>query len=176
MRDGADVFTASIGKGIGAQARIGPVHAGLVAVGDQTGLRGGKVYPLCASRGPSVIDSGAFGGDYCLGVYGFEYFGMTSGRSAGSRRKEFQTMFCCVPTDESFKGGKSTLNPAYWSEVEVVVAVGLSLRLGFNPGELLDFILGWTTIDIYGDDLEAKKQEEESNQSSEATPKPGAPQ
>lgn len=169
MRDGADVFSASIGKGVGVQAKIGPVHAGLVAVGDQAGLRGGKVYPLRMSSGPGFIDSGAFGGDYCFGVYGFEYLGMTPGNGAGPRGKDFQTMYCLIPTDESFKGGKSTLNPAYWSQLEVVVAVGLSIRLGFNPGEFLDFILGWTNIDIYGDDLEAKKQEEKSNKTPEAT-------
>ncbi len=31
---------------------------------------------------------------------------------------------------------------------------GLTLGLGFNPGELLDFILGWTTLDIFKDDIE----------------------
>ena len=66
--------------------------------------------------------------------------------------------------------------PEYYSQVEVVVAIIRSLRLGLNPGELLGFILGWTTMDIYGDDLRAKTQTEKSNKSSEATPKPGAPQ
>ncbi len=38
---------------------------------------------------------------------------------------------------------------------DMVVAAGLAgtLRLGFNPGKLVDFLLGWTTLDICGDDL-----------------------
>jgi len=39
---------------------------------------------------------------------------------------------------------------------KIEVAAGLlgSVRIGFNIGELIDFILGWTTIDIFDDDLE----------------------
>jgi hypothetical protein len=50
----------------------------------------------------------------------------------------------------------------YWTQIEVIGDVGVGCRLGFNPGELLDFILGWTTIDIFDDDLERK--ERKSNQ------------
>jgi hypothetical protein len=38
-----------------------------------------------------------------------------------------------------------------------IVAGGL--RVGFNPGELVDFLLGWTTLDIYNDDLGTRKVE-----------------
>ena len=48
-------------------------------------------------------------------------------------------------------------------DVEVAFGFWHTLRLGFNPGELLDFILGWTTIDIFNDDLEAKTSTEQSN-------------
>ena len=40
----------------------------------------------------------------------------------------------------------------------MIAGFGGTIKLGFNPGELLDFILGWTTIDIFSDDFEAKKQ------------------
>ena len=59
---------------------------------------------------------------------------------------------------------------AYLTQVEAVVGLGPSIRLGFNPGELLDFILGWVTLDIFNDDLnsaaslkaiEIKKQQAE---------------
>lgn len=33
-----------------------------------------------------------------------------------------------------------------------------------RPGDVFDFILGWTTLDIYGDDLAGKVQEESTNQ------------
>ncbi|HOE62717.1 MAG TPA: hypothetical protein PKW18_03400 [Candidatus Sumerlaeota bacterium] len=31
---------------------------------------------------------------------------------------------------------------------------GIKIRAGFDPCQVMDFILGWTTLDIYGDDLE----------------------
>lgn len=51
----------------------------------------------------------------------------------------------------------------YFSQIDVVVGIGRGIRLGCNPGELLDFLLGWTTVDIFNDDLEARKAREESN-------------
>jgi hypothetical protein len=48
---------------------------------------------------------------------------------------------------------RMVLNPArYYSQIEVVAAAGVSLRIGFNPGELLDFFLGWFGVDTYHDD------------------------
>ena len=38
------------------------------------------------------------------------------------------------------------------TQCELAAGLGPTVRLGFNPGELVDFILGWTTLDIYGDD------------------------
>jgi len=47
---------------------------------------------------------------------------------------------------------------AYYTEGEVALGCHYTVRLGVNPGELLDFLLGWTTLDIYGDDLEHAKR------------------
>ena len=44
----------------------------------------------------------------------------------------------------------------YYTQLEVFIGALGTLRLGLNPGELVDFSLGWTGIDIYGDDLERK--------------------
>jgi len=46
----------------------------------------------------------------------------------------------------------------YYTELEIVLGLGPSLRLGFNPGEFADFILGWFGIDFFADDLEAEKK------------------
>ena len=43
------------------------------------------------------------------------------------------------------------------TQLELALGLGGSLRLGLNPGELLDFLLGWLTIDLYDDDIEWKK-------------------
>jgi len=39
------------------------------------------------------------------------------------------------------------------TQIEAMAGCGHTLRLGFNPGELLDFVLGWAAIDIYDDDV-----------------------
>jgi hypothetical protein len=57
-------------------------------------------------------------------------------------------------------GAGESLLPHEYTQIEIVGGVGGTLRVGFNPGELLDFILGWTTVDIFNDDLEAKKQKD----------------
>jgi len=56
------------------------------------------------------------------------------------------------------------------------VGLGGTVKLGLNPGELLDFILGWTTLDIFHDDIAGGIEMRESNQASDATsePAPGA--
>ena len=53
----------------------------------------------------------------------------------------------------------------HWTQIDLSLGLVATLKVGFNPGELLDFILGWTTLDIFSDDLEARyKKHEESNQ------------
>ena len=42
--------------------------------------------------------------------------------------------------------------PSYFTQIELSVAAFGGIKIGFNPGELLDFLLGWFTIDLYGDD------------------------
>lgn len=50
----------------------------------------------------------------------------------------------------------------YWEYMGAEIALcepllthfGLKLRFGVDPCQIADFVLGWTTLDIYGDDLE----------------------
>ena len=42
--------------------------------------------------------------------------------------------------------------PAYFSQVELSVGLFVGVKIGLNPGELLDFLLGWFTVDLYRDD------------------------
>ena len=44
-------------------------------------------------------------------------------------------------------------NPARWTQIEVAAGLFGDVRLGFNPGELLDFLLGFFGADLYGDDI-----------------------
>lgn len=48
---------------------------------------------------------------------------------------------------------------SYYTEVQVAVGVGFMIRLGVNPGEFLDFLLGFTTLDLYGDDVAGKPRD-----------------
>ena len=162
MRDAGDVFTATVGMGAGAKTRVGPIQVGVLYNIDMWGLRGGDFGPVpwyetCTRDGlfpiPArwirypLIDAGPFG----------------------------EERFACnCKQDVSWQRGKSfagtapipflglSKQPEYYTQIEVVLGAFGTLRLGFNPGELLDFILGWTTIDIYSDDLEWRKRQ--SNQ------------
>jgi hypothetical protein len=51
----------------------------------------------------------------------------------------------------------------YYTQIEVIAGFGGGVRLGFNIGEFLDFILGWGIIDIYGDDIGIIKQTEKKS-------------
>lgn len=41
---------------------------------------------------------------------------------------------------------------SYLYQIELTLGVYRGLRIGFNPAELIDFILGFTTYDLYDDD------------------------
>ena len=41
----------------------------------------------------------------------------------------------------------------YWTQIEVTAGAGPSVRVGFNPGELVDFLVGWFGVDLYNDDI-----------------------
>jgi len=148
-RDAADIFTATVGLGAGAKARVGPVQAGLILNMDVGGIRNGELFTHEKShsrRGnPGEVNLLVVGGE-------------TSNTSEEIRRrnKEFNTLNLIVPV-AIVEPETSQLTPHYFTQLEVVCGLGPSIRLGFNPGELLDFILGWATIDIYNDDLEKRK-------------------
>lgn len=42
---------------------------------------------------------------------------------------------------------------SYLYQIEVTIGIYRGIRIGFNPAELFDFILGFTTYDMYADDL-----------------------
>lgn len=61
--------------------------------------------------------------------------------------------------NDAQNGGKVIINsnsrtPYYmYSSINVVVACVLGLRLEFNPGELVDFLIGFANLDMYQDDM-----------------------
>jgi hypothetical protein len=45
-------------------------------------------------------------------------------------------------------------------QIEVAAGLGAGLRAGVNPGEALDFLLGFFTLDIFKDDFPREKKKE----------------
>lgn len=178
--DTKDVFTASVGKGAGAKARVGPVNAGLFLNEDYAGLRGGE----CFYEPHGWWEDGS-GDSALLLLLGAEVFDYqyrpplssemdvmgprsrihTVGDDLAARRKSFR--FVLYPT----VAPEFPRAPSYYTQIEAAVGVWGSLRVGFNPGELLDLLFGWTTLDIYGDDLETRREREAAQETKAEPPK-----
>ena len=58
----------------------------------------------------------------------------------------------------------------FYSDLEFTFSLVYGFRLGFNPGELLDFLMGWIGLDIYDDDLEKRGVKQ-----NKASPEPYVP-
>ncbi len=148
-RDAADIFTVAAGVGAGGKARLGPIQAGLVYQNDSLGLRNGAGF---AARPRLKIQSDAPGGWEFLVLY---FGGEQSNRSdpVVERRKDFDTICMFVPTGWWETDSLQTVAPHYLTQLEVTAGAGLGVRVGFNPLELVDFVLGWTTLDLFKDDV-----------------------
>jgi hypothetical protein len=183
-RDIADIFTITLGDGVGVTARAGPVHLGLFYGKDQAGLRSGEFDTppsyvrsegIARTLDPLLVLPNLGGGPWCF--WHEEYSGGLQKvpnpeggiiNLARARAKDYNVSgncpFIAVPVLSELDRNAGFKYPFYFlTEVEIAIGIGKTLRLGLNPGELLDFILGWTTIDIFGDDIEVRKLKEESN-------------
>jgi len=161
-RDAADIFTATVGLGGGAKARVGPVHAGLFANEDQVGLRGGKAQKFCPCVELEMMDID-------VTLISVENFSLKN----DNRNKEHSAIGAVglsgALIDPDFVGPGRDLRHSlpYYTQIEVAAGLGPTIRLGFNPGELVDFLLGWFTIDIFADDIgndDAKRTPEEKDE------------
>lgn len=164
-RDAADIFTFTIGRGIGgAKVRTGPVCVAVFQNENLAGLQNGEFF--CAKswewdlRASIVAD---YGIDLWVLLFGGEGY---SERSGEKRKKNSDACYLFfVPLSHSWAvpENKMHYSASYWTQCEVGLGIGYPIRLGFNIGELADFFLGWFGIDIYGDDLEAKNARNNSN-------------
>jgi len=152
-RDFLDVPTITFNSALGVRARVGPVHAGLIISGTDYGLRGGALEKEeWSGHTGNCIE--------CIG-WGGESFDPKAllGDSKRCERKGFDAIDNAIPflTIEIVEGG---FHP-YWTQIEAQASFLLGLRLGLNPGEFADFLVGFSTLDIYGDDVAGKKTEPE---------------
>jgi len=159
-RDAKDIFTGHLGYGIGAKARVGVLQAGLLFDKGLIGLRGGEI--LGDADVIPIHASGPVKKDDVILVFGYEKF--EGNRRANIRGKSFLSKQALLAWPMNM--GKDPEWAAYardqeivycpwpfFTQVEVVAGVLITFRVGANPGELVDFLLGWTTLDIYSDDI-----------------------
>jgi hypothetical protein len=188
-RDAADILTATVGIGGGLKARVGPVSPGIIMHANYAGLQGGNAF--CG------FDSyqGYHGHDGILFLLGGET-GNRSGICLKRQKCHEAWYILYVASPVSWECNPPKYNLSYFTQIEAVAGLGGTVKIGFNPGELIDFLLGWIKIDIFKDDIEGrilssddekwrrryyeeerqKRLKEESNKSSEAKSKTGTPQ
>lgn len=145
--DAKDVTTVAVGVGIGAKARVGPLWAGLLANRDLAGWRHG-----CAGW---WFDE-EFIYEVDVVCYGYDRFDLLGEES--DRRRNYAGVswvpFCTFPSE-----GCEWIQPVrpdtlkYYGQIEAVVGLGPSIRVGFNPVEFVDFVCGWFLIDFSEDDM-----------------------
>lgn len=182
-RDAADIFTFTVGKGAGLSGRAGPVHCGFYLGKDRVGLRSGE-FKADWNNQPDPVWAGLF--DPFLLLPGGEgvsfgediYIGKKPSTDGGEdisllRGKRYYSPGVCpfifLPQTGQEMPGKS--NPYlgrlddssypyhFLTQVELAVGLGLTIRVGVNPGEMLDFLLGWVGLDLYSDDLSRRRTE-----------------
>ncbi len=170
--DAADVITVSAGEGFGVKARAGPVSLGVLWFQDCAGIRAGTmgvyegdckdlcfivpVSETCKIKGSRTKD---------FVTKGF-YFRPHSSRNGGWTGGSIDLSgldgrgllviaavavaigSITIPTEAEIHTRWS-----FFSEVESVAAFGPGLRLGINPAEFVDFLLGFVGIDLFQDDM-----------------------
>lgn len=169
-RDTKDVATCTVGLGLGVKGRVGPLQAPLIVQSDYAGLRCGEAFTAAmrddfwtyVSEAGHVVDTLVYPiylRDYDMLYSGYEIF--DPGGLADVRHKRIMSQGMGPFTvDEDKK------NYGFYSQVELTVGLFVSLKLGVNPGELVDLLLGFAGLDVFGDDV--GKSDEVSSQQPEA--------
>jgi hypothetical protein len=154
--DAKDVVTCTAGLGLGAKVRAGPLQAPLIVQSDYAGLRCGEAFasPMRDDFWTYVSEAG-HGVDSPFPVYLREYGALYSGYEkfdpgglSAARHKRVRSQGLGLAT---FDGDEE--NYGFYTQVEATVGVIFSVRLGVNPGELIDALVGFTTVDLFGDDV-----------------------
>lgn len=144
-RDAGDMVTASVGFGLGAGVQAGPAATGVGLQFTLVGIDDGSFIDL-EGHLPPVVEGGMIVASVKVG-----------GENDDPRHRGKGYM---VPTFAGVIPGMwvddAKAAPHYWTKVDVSVSLGVGGRLGFNPGELVDFLLGFAGLDVYGDDLSTR--------------------
>jgi hypothetical protein len=153
-RDAQDVLTCAVGLGLGVKARVGPVQAPLIVQSDYAGLRCGEWFasPMrddfwtYVSEAGHVVDQPLpiYERDYHFLYSGYEVFDPGGRRPRGtSGRRAWASAW---PRSNAISGTARFIRRSSACGRD---RVG---RLGVNPGELADLLLGFAGLDVMGDD------------------------
>ncbi len=183
-RDAADIFTLTAGYGAGGKARVGPIRAGLFVNSDRVGLRGGAV-GMGISKGEGRFVMSSRTEEVELTYTSAESFAPGDWEVPRKRGKQFVAMgiftisgSASKPIEKDFLSVKKTAwqqHLPYYTNLEVAAGLGVSVRAGVNPGEFLDFLLGWFGLDIFKDDIGENLPPSEPSEKPPQPPKKPAP-
>lgn len=165
--DMKDILTFAVGLGLGAKARVGPLQLPLIVQSDYAGLRSGEFFasPMrddfwtYVSEAGHVVDQPfpVYVRDYATLYSGYEIFDPQGLSEARHKRMCSQGMGVFATVDEDVR------NYGFYTQIECTVGVIVSLRLGVNPGELIDALLGFVNVDLFRDDVNGEKRIWETN-------------
>lgn len=147
-RDATDIFSVATGVGAGGKVRVGPVHVGLAIIRDTVGWRGGNAFlaPLWGPGHVDLIETDTTWSYEEIAGCGYD------------RDKDFYAIGT-IPLIAPLVCQDSRIDEipppclhSYYTQIEVAGGLLGTVRVGCNPGELLDFLLGWFGVDVYNDD------------------------
>ena len=156
-RDAADMFTCSRGDGFGFKVRAGIVQLGYLDTMDISGVRGGERFFDAHQNWEEWRLIG--GGECFAGGRVRTQEQRRKGTIAHERGKTYSASGLLCISIPSYERRVCPTQPlSYLTQVEMVIGAARTIRLGVNFAEALDFALGWTTLDIFSDDLERKER------------------
>lgn len=149
-RDACDIVTvAGEAPAFNASVQVGKGVLGM-------GLAGGKGYGL-RSGAMGCYETGE--GNFIL--VGFKV--LVPNKADLDRDKGYDYQYHWFPWSRSEDKFGGTFDEGRWFnawQIEAAVGVGVGARVGFNPAEFMDFIMGWTTLDICSDDIRTMDRKE----------------
>lgn len=169
-KDFGDIVTLTYGAGAGARAQVGSFQTPLVLF--HTDCYGWRYGDVIAPKHSGITDAGSliivFGGHNETGEERGKDFQADGGWLAAAfdhgpripilSKIPFLTLPLLPFMSKVHEGGemRNALFHPYYTQVELIAGIVPSVRVGANPGEMLDFILGFTTIDFFDDDIASK--------------------
>ncbi len=113
------------------------------------------------AHGPGAgLRSGAWGlyesGEINIVLGGFK--SLVPSEADRARGKGYDYSYSWIPWEHEQENFFGTYEPGGWfnaAQVEIAAGLGVGARVGVNLAEILDFLLGWTTLDLCQDDVQS---------------------